>query len=207
MNTGSPKVPTPITDKNGKQTTVHKKVDGASASTDRLKKLAVPTAPTTKVREPLIDTNRIHVDTGSRGFRFYDDDDEDGDNYVSYDRVPGAHATYGGYNWGVTYSDSWNDWQVNHGYFGSSSVEGQDIYIDGSKVPLADTDVIWTADTKTGADAAVLWQYRDEINAALIEKGYGGTKKVRIRAKITDDEIALSEYDFSRWDDVVIPRD
>jgi len=124
-----------------------------------------------------------------------------------YDAIPkrytdrgdsGRHPVYGGLNWGVHYSEYWQDYQVNHGYYGSSDhVNGQD-FIDNEPVPA---DVVrWTCDQKNETTAVLVWQHRDLITQKLHELGFSVRKGVRVSVKPDPETrtMTVAPYDYPK---------
>jgi len=107
----------------------------------------------------------------------------------------GVHPIYGGLNWGVKYQENWNDYMVNHAYYGTSDERDGKVYIDGSETPLAEKEVRWTSDQKTSWDAETVWQHREYITKALRDIGYSPTRGVRIAADVKNTYIEVSNYD------------
>lgn len=119
----------------------------------------------------------------------------------------GRHPVYGGLNWGVRYQEFWNDYQVNHGYYGAIDSTEEGVYIDYSDVPLADNEVRWTSDQADESDAVTVWQYRARITQALRDRDFSARRSVRIRAEVEQDAIRVSPYDrASDFEPFVIPR-
>lgn len=143
-------------------------------------------------REPLIDTLPLYQAGNSHPYR----DDAESDP-VTY--LPGAHAVYGGDSWGVAYSGWFNSWVVNHGFFGALEMRDGEVFIDGSSAPLATHERRWAAVVHSGADGAVVWQYRDDINEALVsitaglnDLGYGDRLALHLKAVVRRDHISFT---------------
>lgn len=123
--------------------------------------------------------------------------------------LPGVHPKFGRGQWGLEYSEQESAFQVNHGFYGAfGNMQGTVMVSDeGERIPVDPTDVLWTSDHGAGEDAALIWNHRDQISAALLSIGYGGTKKVRVRAQVGPDSIVVSNYDYpDRFDPLRIPR-
>jgi hypothetical protein len=118
------------------------------------------------------------------------------------DRNPGTHPDFGGHNWGVAYSPEWNDWSINHGYYGSFDThDNGDVYVDGSDTPLPATTTRWTADAKTQEFANLIWEHRDQITEGLVSQGYSPNRSVRIAVKIDSTAGTLGAYPYDYADE------
>jgi len=97
----SSKVPTPIVDKNGKQTTVHKNLDGTKTSRSIPSPASVSDAPELKLdgRLSLVENGRVSREKNtallvSEGLDpFSADDSEFGSDFVYCDGHVGAHTS------------------------------------------------------------------------------------------------------------------
>lgn len=119
----------------------------------------------------------------------------------------GAHPQYGGLNWGVRYSEHWDDFSVNHAYYGTLDERDGAIYVDGSAVPLHGSEVRWTCDQRTRKAAEIVWQHREFITHELRSRGFAGMRGVRVRAVVSSNEILVEPYDrASDFSSFVIPR-
>jgi len=109
----------------------------------------------------------------------------------------GVHPVYGGANWGVRYQDHWDDYQVNHGYYGMTEDRDGHTFIDGSRTPLADNEVRWASDQRNRWDAEIVWQHRELVTAALRGAGYGASERdgVRVRVDVHDEHLEMHNYD------------
>lgn len=118
-----------------------------------------------------------------------------------------SHPVYGGRNWGVSYSDHWDDYTVNHGYYGAIDRRDDGTFIDYSDVPLADHETRWTCDQKDKNAAITVWQHREFITAALRERGFTPRDQVRIRVEVGERDFTVSPYDrASDFDPFTLPR-
>jgi hypothetical protein len=110
----------------------------------------------------------------------------------------GAHPVYGGYNWGVE-QDTWGDFSINHGYYGSVTIDEASghAFIDNSNVIIPDTEVRWACDVPDSALAATVWNNRDFITAGLRARGFSVANGVRIRIADNDDKtLQVSPFDY-----------
>lgn len=118
-----------------------------------------------------------------------------------------SHPVYGGRNWGVSYSDHWDDYTVNHGYYGAIDRRDDGTFIDYSDVPLADHETRWACDQKTKEAAITMWQHREFVTAGLHAQGLTPRGSVRVRGEISDDAITVSPYDRATdFEPFTIPR-
>jgi len=106
---------------------------------------------------------------------------------------PGNHPRHAGLKWGITRSSYWGDYSVDTGYFGLQTSQF-----------TADEPQPWTADAATFEQAAIVWQHRDDITAAL--KGAGITDRYRLRIDVDENNFTISEYDWQKFEGIVVPR-
>lgn len=111
------------------------------------------------------------------------------------DRYRFTHPFHKGVSYGIKSSDHWGDFQVDTGYFG---MQPRDHEIKPEH-PLR-----WSSDQPTFERAAVVWQHRDRIDAAL--KAAKVAEHRRLRIEVESDRFVISEYDHGEFRDLIVPR-
>lgn len=111
------------------------------------------------------------------------------------DRYKFEHPHHKGVFYGIKSSDHWGDFQVGTGYFGMQP-QAHEIKPEH---PLR-----WSSDQPTFERAAVVWQHRDHIDAALKAAGCGEHRRLRI--EVEADRFVISEYDRGEFRDLIVPR-
>lgn len=112
------------------------------------------------------------------------------------DIVPGEpHPIHSGVSYGIKYNEHWGDFSVDTGYFG---LQPQDHDVKPEH-PLR-----WSSDQSSFERAAVVWQHRNIIDAAL--KDHGLRDKKRLRIEVESDHFSISEFDHGEFRDLIVPR-
>lgn len=127
--------------------------------------------------------------------------------YSEFTRYPDVqHPLHAGLRYGITYSETFDDFAADCGYYGTQPQPG---------TVGADEPPRWVASAPDFATAALLWQHRDDITAALAElhlpaqgNYYRDDPSVRrrLRVDVEPDRFIVSEYDYGEFRGIVVPR-
>ena len=127
------------------------------------------------------------------------------------EHFPGTHPAFPGKTWGIVWPSHWGTFDVNHGYFtgyqqglNGSYFFGKDSA--GNPVPIPEDTVAWHAQDFDPEDAETVWAHRDDITAALLERGLGGQRRARVTISVEKDGLHVSPFDYhDEFEPVVVP--